>query len=76
MTDSPHLEWRSPFLRKMVLAAVNSGRLFSSERPRKAILEQQKNKNKSKPIGDAVGCQAFAFRNELYPNHRQPLNTK
>lgn len=35
--------------------------------PGKAILEQQRNKNKSKPIGDAAGRRAGALRNELYP---------
>lgn len=27
-------------------------------------------------MGDTVGCQAFALRNELYPNYSQSLNTE
>lgn len=57
-----------------ITAAVNSGRLLSSEQAWEFNIRAAQNKNKTKPIGDTVGCQAFAFRNELYPNHRQPLN--
>lgn len=74
MTDSPHLRvevtlscgWGGG--KNGITAAVKIQADCSQvSDPGKAILEQQRNKNKSKPIGDAAGRRAGALRNELYP---------
>lgn len=73
MTDSPHLRvevtlscgWGG---KNGITAAVKIQADCSRvSDPWKAILEQQRNKNKSMPIGDAAGSRVGALRNELYP---------
>ena len=71
MTDSPHLQvevtlscgWREKKKKKQdeCCSKIQADCSQVSD-PGKAILEQQRNKNKSKPIGDAAGCRACALR--------------
>lgn len=71
VTENPwqiHNTWSGGHLpeENAITAAVYSGRLLPSEQAKEFNSIADEKQNKSKTIGDTVGCQAFALKNELY----------